>query len=129
MAFSVLQVTTSRFDIAYDGEHYTMHGEALDSAVGGFDWVIYGSDFHFTDLSRKHLPIPEVTRLAVLAHPKLELISRGWVFEVDGDITRFGPRDQPKGRLGMANPEPAASDTGSLEAHAQPGQNPPQSSP
>jgi hypothetical protein len=87
MDFSVLQVTPSRFDIAYDGEHYTMHGEALDSAVGGLDWVIYGSDFHFTDLSRKHLPIPEVTRLAVLAHLKLELISRGWVFEVDGDST------------------------------------------
>lgn len=91
MPFSILRITPSRFDIAYDGEHYTMHGEALDSAVGGLDYVIYGTDFHFTELSRKDFPIPEATRLAVLGHLKLELIRRGWVFEVDGDSTRFGP--------------------------------------
>jgi hypothetical protein len=90
MSFSILHITPSRFDIAYDGERYTMHGEALDSAVGGLGYVIYGRDFHFTESSGKDKPIPEATRLAVLERLKLELIQRGWVFEIEGDSTRFG---------------------------------------
>jgi hypothetical protein len=90
MSFSILHITPSRFDLAFEGERYTMHGEALDSEVGGLDYVIYGTDFHFTDDSGGDRPIPEATRLAVLENLKLELIRRGWVFEVDGDSTRFG---------------------------------------
>jgi hypothetical protein len=85
MFFSIDRVTPSRIDMTYNGERYTVHGEALDKDVGGLDFVVNASDLHYTDSSRESVLIPAPTKVAVLDQLKGELSRRGWAFEVDGE--------------------------------------------
>jgi hypothetical protein len=90
MAFSIAGITPSKLDVVYDGQQYTVHGEALDKDVGGLDYVIYAQDFHYSDPARKGGAIPVATQIAVLDQLKAELLHRGWAIEVDGEAQLRG---------------------------------------
>jgi hypothetical protein len=80
----ITYMTPSRIEYEYQGQSYTVHGEALNSDIGGLDYVIYANDMHFTDESRKDESIDQRTKLALLDGIKAELLKRGTRFEVEG---------------------------------------------
>lgn len=81
----ITYMTPSRIEYEYMGESYTVHGEALNPDVGGLDYVVYATDMHFSDPSKKHEPIPPGTKVALLTGIKVELGIRGTKFEVDDE--------------------------------------------
>ncbi len=80
----ITYMTPSRIEFEFNGESYTVHGEALDPSFG-MDYVIYADDFHFTDATKEAQPISVDVRRRVLDAIKIELSSKGTRFEVEGD--------------------------------------------
>lgn len=78
-------MTPSRIEYVHKGTSYTVHGEALDPAFGGLDYVVYANDFHLTDESRRDELIDPRIKAEVLDAIKAELAGRGTRFEVEDE--------------------------------------------
>jgi hypothetical protein len=90
----ITNMTPSRIEYEFDGNSYTVHGEALNPDYG-LDFVIYADDFHFTDPAKAGSPVDQTTRVKVLEGIKTELAKRGTRFDVEGDPSAGSPGDAP----------------------------------
>ncbi len=98
----ITYMTPSRIEFEYDGQSYTVHGEALNPDYG-LDYVIYADDMHFTDKGRGDEIDPAVRR-AVLNRIAEELTSKGTRFEIES--TDDGPPSVQLRQASVAAPAP-----------------------
>lgn len=103
----ITYMTPSRIEFEYDGQSYTVHGEALNPDYG-LDYVIYGDDMHFTEESRRGDEVEPMVRREVLNRIAAELAAKGTRFEIESTAD-VDLGDQPhQARVVAPAPSPAS---------------------